>query len=68
METFLVPGTNQHSVQWIRNFFNTVKRLENEVNNSFPPTAKVKNEWSYKPVHHIRLHGVEKKQLQLYPY
>ena len=43
----LVPG-----------FFSTRKLVGSEVGQSLPPTANVKNEWSYTPRPSVHLHGV----------
>jgi hypothetical protein len=42
-------------------FFSGVKRPGNEVGNSPPTSAKVKNEWVFISTSLIRLHGVDGK-------
>jgi hypothetical protein len=46
-----------------RGSFPGQKRLGHEVDSSSPSSAEVKNEWSYTSTPHIRLHGMDRKDL-----
>ena len=53
MGTMLLPG---------------VQQLVHEVDHSYPPTAKVRNRWSYISTLPICLHGVVKENLTFLPF
>jgi hypothetical protein len=71
----IVPKDNksiravQPPVQWVSGaLFLRVKRSGRDVNNPFPFSAMVKNEWSYTSTPSIRIHGVDRDvYLNLYP-
>jgi hypothetical protein len=52
-------GLTQPPIQWVPAALSLgVKRLGREVDHSPPPSAEVKNAWSYTSTPQLRLHGV----------
>jgi hypothetical protein len=52
-------GPTQPPGQWVPGFFSLgVKRPGRDANHSPPPSAEVKNSWSYTSTPPVRLHGV----------
>jgi hypothetical protein len=63
IQSRLVVGTTQPPIQWVLGSYLEAKLPVDDAGHSPPPSAKVKNEWSYATIPPICMHGVERGKL-----
>lgn len=63
---FILQYVQTHTASYSKGYrgsFPGQKRLGHEVDSSSPASAEVKNEWRYTSTPHIRLNGMDRKDL-----
>jgi hypothetical protein len=59
-------GLTTPPIQWVPLFFPRDTAARRTAQHSPPPSAEVKNEWSYTPTPHVYLHGADRDKFIMF--